>query len=162
MPDNYQRKPRTLRVVTLTFCLLVIADSWFRWATFQYRTFDLAFYVNTFWLTLEGQAHSTLLNVSLMGNHAEPICYLLLPFFWVWKHPMFFVVVQALVVATMPFTGYRIARRMEFERRGALWLGLATLLAPATGLPPEVMLPFRISDFCSAIAPTSSSRSMRR
>jgi uncharacterized membrane protein len=133
MSEDFQPKPRSLWVVTLIFGIVVIADSWFRWSTFQYRTFDLAFYVHTFWLTLHGQAHSTILDVSLMGNHAEPICYLLLPFFWIWKHPMVLVVLQTLIVMTMPFTGYRIARRLEFERRGALWLGLATLIAPATG-----------------------------
>lgn len=133
MPEDYQPKPRTLWIAALVFCVVVIADSCFRWATYQYRTFDLAFYVQSFWLSLRGQSHSTILDVSLMGNHAEPICFLLMPLFWIWKHPMFFVVIQALVVATMPFTAYRIARRMEFERRGATWLALATLLAPATG-----------------------------
>jgi uncharacterized membrane protein len=133
MPEDYQRKPRALWLVALIFCVVGIADSWFRWSTYQYRTFDLAFYVQSFWLTLQGKAQTSILDVSLMGNHAEPICYLLLPFFWIWQHPMFFVVVQAVLVATMPLTGYRIARRMEFSRRGATWLGLATLLAPATG-----------------------------
>ncbi len=133
MLDDYQPKPRRLWLVALVFCVVVIADSCFRWATYQYRTFDLAFYVHSFWLALHGQSHSTILDVSLMGNHAEPICFLLMPLFWIWKHPMFFVVIQAALVATMPFTAYRIARRMEFERRGALRLALATLLAPATG-----------------------------
>jgi uncharacterized membrane protein len=133
MPDEYQRKPRALWLVALIFCVVVIVDSWFRWATFQYRTFDLAFYVQSFWLTLHGKAQASILDVSLMGNHAEPVCYLLLPFFWIWQHPMCFVVIQVVLVATMPFTGYRIARRMEFSRRGATWLGIATLLAPATG-----------------------------
>ena len=55
MPDEYQRKPRVLWIVALIFCVVVIADSWFRWATFQYRSFDLAFYVQSFWLTLHGK-----------------------------------------------------------------------------------------------------------
>ena len=133
MLDDYQPRPRALWITALVFCAVVIADSSFRWATFQYRTFDLAFYVQSFWLMLHGQSNATILDVSLMGNHAEPICFLLLPLFWVWQSPMFFVVIQTLLVATMPFTAYRIARRMEFERRGALWLALSTLIAPAVG-----------------------------
>src|SRR3954471_10418144 len=133
MPEDFAPKPRALWLAALIFGAVVIADSCFRWATFQYRTFDLAFYVQTFWLTLHGQSHSSILDVSLMGNHAEPICYLLLPFFWVWKSPAFFVVVQALFLMSMPFTAYRIARRMEFERRGAVFIALSTLIAPATG-----------------------------
>ncbi len=133
MYDDYQTRPRALWIATLVFCVVVIADSWFRWATFQYGTFDVAFYTQAFWLALHGQAHVSLLDVPLMGNHAEPICYLLLPFFWIWKSPMLFVVAQALMLATMPFTAWRIARRMEFSTRGAMWMALATLLAPATG-----------------------------
>jgi uncharacterized membrane protein len=133
MLEDYQPKPRTLWFAALVFVVVVVADSWFRWWSFQYRTFDLAFYVQSFWLMLHGQWHVSLLDVPMMGNHAEPICFLLLPFFWIWQSPMFFVVVQALMLSTMPFTAYRIARRLEFERHGAMWLALATLLAPATG-----------------------------
>ena len=78
MPDDYQPKPRRLWLAALVFCVVVIADSCFRWATYQYRTFDLAFYVQSFWLSLHGQSHSTILDVSLMGNHAEPICFVLM------------------------------------------------------------------------------------
>jgi len=133
MLEDYQPKPRTLWFAALAFFLVMVADSWFRWWSFQYRTFDLAFYVQSFWLMLHGQWHVSLLDVPLMGNHAEPICFLLLPFFWIWQSPMFFVVVQALLLSTMPFTAYRIARRLEFERTGAMWMALGTLLAPATG-----------------------------
>lgn len=133
MLEDYQPKPRLLWLAALAFFVATVADSWFRWWSFQYHTFDLAFYEQSLWLAAHGQWHTSLLDVPLMGNHAEPICYLLLPFFWFWQHPMFFVVVQALLLATMPFTAYRIARRMEFERGGALWMALATILAPATG-----------------------------
>jgi uncharacterized membrane protein len=133
MLDDYQPKPRMLWIAAILFFVVIVAVSWFRWATFQYETFDLAFYVQSFWLACHGQWHVSLLDVPLMGNHAEPICFLMLPFFWIWQHPMFFVVVQALMLATMPFTAYRIARRLEFERTGALCMALATLLAPATG-----------------------------
>lgn len=133
MLDDFQPKPRALWITALVFCFVVIADSWFRWATYQYTTFDLAFYVQSFWLMLHGHSNASILDVSLMGNHAEPICFLLLPLFWFWQSPMFFIVVQTLLIGTMPFTAYRIARRLEFERKSALWLALATLIAPATG-----------------------------
>ncbi len=133
MLEDYQPKPRVLWLAALAFVIAMVADSWFRWWSFQYRTFDVAFYTQSLWLMLHGQWHVSLLDVPLMGNHAEPICFLLLPFFWIWQSPMFFVVVQALMLATMPFTAYRIARRLEFERTGAMWMALTTLLAPATG-----------------------------
>lgn len=125
--------PRSLWIAALIFCAVVIADSWFRWATFQYTTFDLAFYAQGLWLAGKGIWHVSLLDVPLMGNHQDPIVFLALPFYKIWSHPMLLVVLQTLLLATMPFTAWRIARRLEFGPKAAMWLALATLLAPATG-----------------------------
>lgn len=126
-------RPRVIWLAALIFCIVVFMDSWFRWSTFQYGTFDIAFYTQSLWLALKGKWHVSLLDVSLMGNHQEPIAFLLLPFFKLWSSPMLLVLVQTLMLATMPFTGWRIARRLEFGPQASLWLALATLLAPATG-----------------------------
>ena len=133
MFDDRATTPRALWVGTLIFCVIVIADSWFRWATFQYTTFDLAFYAQGLWQVGKGMPLVSLLDVPLMGNHQEPIVYLIAPLFKIWSHPMLLVFIQTLALATMPFTGWRIARRLEFSSGAAMWLGLATLLAPATG-----------------------------
>src|SRR6185503_4024032 len=95
--DNVSR-PRAIWLATLIFCIVVVADSWFRWSTFQYTTFDIAFYTQSLWLALQGQWHGSLLDVSLMGNHQEPIAFLLLPAFKVWPHPMLLVLVQTLTL----------------------------------------------------------------
>jgi uncharacterized membrane protein len=126
-------RPRVIWVAALIFCIVVFVDSWFRWSTFQYATFDIAFYTQAFWLALHGKWHASLLDVSLMGNHQEPIAFLILPFFKIWSSPMLLVLIQTLMLATMPFTGWRIARRLEFGPQASLWLALTTLLAPATG-----------------------------
>ena len=125
--------PRSLWWGAIIFSIVAIADSWFRWATFQYATFDLAFYAQGLWLAGKGIWHVSLLDVPLMGNHQDPIVFLALPFYKIWSHPMLLVILQTLVLATMPFTGWRIARHLEFGPKAAVWLGLATLLAPATG-----------------------------
>lgn len=115
----------------LIFSGLTFLVSWWQWWTFQYGTFDLAFYVQSLWLALRGQWQVSLLNVPLMGNHAEPIVFLLTPLFAICPHPMLFVAVQTLAFATMPFTAYRIGRRLELEPRAAQLMALATLLTPA-------------------------------
>ena len=125
--------PRSLWWGAILFCVIAITDSWFRWATFQYATFDLAFYAQGLWLAGKGLWHVSLLDVPLMGNHQDPIVFLALPFYKIWSHPMLLVIAQTLLLATMPFTGWRIARHLEFGQQAAVWLGLATLLAPATG-----------------------------
>ncbi|MEK0450407.1 MAG: hypothetical protein RL088_2675 [Verrucomicrobiota bacterium] len=133
MFDPIQRTSRALWWAAILFFFVTVADSWFRWKTFQYQTFDLAFYVQGLWQALRGQGNVSLLEMPIMGNHAEPIVFLLLPFFWIWKHPMTLVVIQAALLATMPFTANRIATFMEFGPRAATGLAIATLLAPAAG-----------------------------
>lgn len=125
--------PRILWWGAILFCIIAIADSWFRWATFQYGTFDLAFYAQGLWLAGKGVWHVSLLDVPLMGNHQDPIVFLALPFYKIWSHPMLLVILQTLLLATMPFTAWRIARHLEFGQQASVWLALATLLAPATG-----------------------------
>jgi uncharacterized membrane protein len=133
MFEPTQRTSRTVWWAAAVFFVLVVADSWFRWKTFQYQTADLASYVQGLWQILNGRGNASLLDASIMGNHAEPIIFLLLPFFWIWKHPMTLVVIQTALLATMPFTAKRIALHMEFSPRAATGLGLAMLLAPAAG-----------------------------
>jgi len=127
------RTPRSIRTTALTFGAIVFAVSAWHWWTFQYRTFDLAFYVQGLWLALRGQWHVSLLGVSLMGNHVETLVFLLTPLFALCPHPLLLVAVQTAALATIPLTAWRIARRLGLEERAAFWLALATVLMPATG-----------------------------
>ena len=122
---------RALVWTALLFSGLTFTVSWWHWWTFQYGTFDLAFYVQALWLALRGKWMVSLLNVPLMGNHAEPIVFLLTPLFAIWPHPMLFVAVQTLAFATMPFTAWHIGRKLGLEIWAALFLALATLVTPA-------------------------------
>lgn len=125
--------PRSLWLASAVFALGTATWSWWRWWTFQYGTFDLAFYVQALWLALHGEWHVSLLDVPLLGNHAEPIVFLFVPLFAVCPHPMLLVLMQALAIATAPFTAWRIARHLQLQP-GAAWpLAMATLLTPATG-----------------------------
>jgi uncharacterized membrane protein len=115
------------------FALLTCYVSWFRWATYQYASFDLAFYVQGFHQCLQGRFDVSLLGVPILGNHAEPLIFVLVPLFALVPHPMLLVVAQNLALATMAPVGYRIARRLGLAPRPAFLLGLAAVLAPATG-----------------------------
>src|ERR1700712_5270353 len=124
--------PRLIVWVALLFVALAFTVSCWHWWTFQYGTFDLAFYVQALWLALRGKWMVSLLNVPLMGNHAEPIVFLLAPLFAVCPHPMTLVAVQVIAFGTMTFTGLRIVRCLWLERRAAVGMALATLLTPAS------------------------------
>ena len=132
MFSELKQTPRAIRLGAVLFALAVFLVSWWHWWTFQYGTFDLAFYVQALWLALRGKWWVSLLNVPLMGNHPEPIVFLLTPLFALWPHPMLFVVVQTIVLASMAFTGFRICTRLGLGRPAGTALGLALLVLPAT------------------------------
>jgi uncharacterized membrane protein len=119
--------------VAALFGAIVTWTSFTRWANFEYRTFDLAYYVQAIWQLIHGRFDVSVEGVPLLGNHVEPIVFLFAPLFVLFRHPLIFVVVQNLALAAMAPIGYRIARRAGFEPLRALLLGTLLLLAPATG-----------------------------
>jgi uncharacterized membrane protein len=123
----------SLAFCTAVFAVCVFAVSWWHWWTYAYSTFDLAFYVQSLWLALRGEWFVSLLNVPMLGNHAEPIVFLALPFFAVWPHPMLLIILQTAAIATMPWTAWRIARRLALSPASALLLSIAIVATPATG-----------------------------
>src|SRR3954449_3540953 len=87
--------------VAATFFALVTWTSFTRWANFEYRTFDLAYYVQAIWQLVHGRFEVSVEHVPLLGNHVEPIVFLIAPLFAVCQHPMVFVLVQNLALASM-------------------------------------------------------------
>ena len=115
------------------FFLICTWTSYARWANFQYRSFDLAYYVQAIWQLIHGRLDVSVENVPLLGNHVEPIVFLFAPLFAVFRHPMLFVAVQNAALATMPLVGYNIAKRLGLDGKRACLLSAALLLAPAAG-----------------------------
>ena len=107
--------------------------SYARWANFEYRTFDLAYYIQALWQLVHGRFELSLAGVPLLGNHVEPIVFLMAPLFILFPHPIMFVLVQNAAVAAMAPVGFSIARRIGFSPTPALLLALALLVTPATG-----------------------------
>ena len=115
------------------FFLICTWTSYARWANYQYRSFDLAYYVQAIWQLIYGRLDVSVENVPLLGNHVEPIVFLFAPLFAVFRHPMLFVAVQNAALATMPLVGYNIAKRLGFDGKRACLLSAALVLAPAAG-----------------------------
>ena len=60
-------------VIAALFFALTTGVSYLRWAHFQYRTFDLAYYVQALWQLVHGRFEVSVQGVPLLGNHVEPI-----------------------------------------------------------------------------------------
>jgi uncharacterized membrane protein len=133
-------KPQSVetgREVTLALsAIFFFAFTWAsyaRWANFEYRTFDLAYYVQAVWQLIHGRFQVSVENVPLLGNHVEPIVCLFAPLFAVFRHAMLFVVVQNAALAAMGPIGYNICRRLGFDQARACLLSAALLFTPAAG-----------------------------
>ncbi len=104
--------PDSNRTATLVFAsvffLVCTWASYSRWSNFEYRTFDLAYYVQALWQFIHGRFQVSVLNVPLLGNHVEPIVFLLAPLFVLFRHPMLLVVAQNAALATLGPLGYSI------------------------------------------------------
>ena len=121
-------------VITAVAGLFFVVCTWTsyaRWANFEYRTFDLAYYVQAIWQLIHGRFQVSVEPVPLLGNHLEPIVLLFAPLFALFRHPMLFVVVQNAALAAMAPIGYYIARRLGFDGKQACLLGIALLTTPA-------------------------------
>jgi uncharacterized membrane protein len=121
--------------VAFAFLFFAVSSwaSYARWANFEYRTFDLAYYVQALWQLVHGRFELSLAGVPLLGNHVEPIVFLMAPLFVVFPHPIMLVLVQNAAIAVMAPVGFSIARRVGLRPTPALLLALALLFTPATG-----------------------------
>ena len=96
------RMRRWTGVAAAVFALAAFWISASRWADFGYRTFDLAFYVQALWKFSHGDAGTlSLLNVPMLGNHADFIVLLLVPLWALVAHPLLPVAAQVLAIASM-------------------------------------------------------------
>lgn len=119
--------------LALLFFALCTWTSYARWANFEYRTFDLAYYVQAIWQLIHGRLEVSVEGVPLLGNHVEPIVLLFAPIFFLLRHPLVFVVVQNAALASMGPVAFNIGRRLGLDRTPALLLAGALLIAPAAG-----------------------------
>ena len=122
-----------ITILAVFFFALWTGGSYARWANYEYRTFDLAFYVQGIWQFIHGRFAVSVEHVPLMGNHVEPIVFLIAPLFALFRHPITFVVVQNFALAAMGPVGFDIAKRLGFGVKESCLLAAALLIAPATG-----------------------------
>ncbi|HMG03924.1 MAG TPA: DUF2079 domain-containing protein [Chthoniobacterales bacterium] len=119
--------------LALAFFAICTWTSYTRWANFEYRTFDLAYYVQALWQLIHGRFEVSVEGVPLLGNHVEPIVFLIAPVFLLFRHPLLFVLVQNAALASMGPVAFSIGQRLGLDRRSALLLAGALLITPATG-----------------------------
>jgi uncharacterized membrane protein len=131
--ETHQRIAWVVYLASVLFAGVLFWVSAGRWANYEYRTFDLAFYVQSLWLIARGDfGAGSILNVPLLGNHACVVMFPLVPLFALVSHPLLLIAVQAVALASMAPVGYRVARHLGLSPEASAVMALLLLITPAT------------------------------
>jgi len=81
-----------------------------KYFSFTYHDWDFGIYVNMMWNLIHGNANSSLLGHHFLYDHASMIAYLIaLPYF-IFRHPIFMLIMQSFVLGFSVFPVYLLAR----------------------------------------------------
>lgn len=101
-----------------------------------YQTFawDLGFFDQLLWQASKGNLNfvSTIGNINILGDHFQPIIYLLVPLYWLWDDVRVLLVAQAFLVAVAALPIYLLARRKLKNEFLAVAIAVSYLLFGGT------------------------------
>ncbi len=102
----------------------------FKYCHFGYNGLDLAIYNQVFFNSLNGQLfHFTIHPHSYLGDHFELFIILLLPFYYLFQHPLSLLILQSLALALSAWPLFLIAKKL-LSNSWALLVSLLWLLNP--------------------------------
>src|SRR3990167_3361987 len=80
-----------------------------------YQTFgwDLGFFDQLMWQASRGNFNfvSTIGNINLLGDHFQPVLYLLAPLYWIWNDVRIILIAKALLVVAAVLPLYFLAKK---------------------------------------------------
>lgn len=101
-----------------------------------YQTFgwDLGFFDQLMWQASRGNFNfvSTIGNINLLGDHFQPVLYLLAPLYWIWSDVRIILVFQALLVTSTALPLYLLAREKLHNEFLSISISISYLLFSGT------------------------------
>jgi len=101
-----------------------------------YQTFgwDLGFFDQLLWQASRGNFNfvSTIGNINILGDHFQPIIYLLAPLYLIWDNVEIILIAQVLLVTAAAVPLYLLAEKKIKSRQAALAIAAAYLLFSGT------------------------------
>lgn len=114
------------------YAVLFLAVSAFRYYSFSYTDFDLAIHAQTLWSMTHGSIYCSILGVPFIGNHVQPILFLIAPLYKLIPHPVTPLVLQTISLALAGLVIFKLAAEI-LDPIWALILTFAYVLYPALG-----------------------------
>lgn len=97
-----------------------------------YQTFgwDLGFFDQLMWQASRGNLNfvSTIGNINLLGDHFQPVLYLLAPLYWIWDDARILLIVQALLVTGAVIPLYLLAKQKLHSEFISIFVGFSYLI----------------------------------
>ena len=97
--------------------------------SFSYQDFDLAVHALTCWNIVHGSIYTSLLGIPFLGNHMQPVFFLLSPLYALFPHPLTLLLLQSFFLGLGAIPLYLIAKKHINE-------GLALIIAAGYLLYP--------------------------
>ncbi len=101
-----------------------------------YQTFgwDLGFFDQLLWQASRGNFNfvSTIGNINILGDHFQPVIYLLAPLYWIWEDVKVILIAQVLLVTAAATPLFLLAKRKIKSGTAALAIAAAYLLFSGT------------------------------
>jgi uncharacterized membrane protein len=101
-----------------------------------YQTFgwDLGFFDQLMWQASRGNLNfvSTIGNINLLGDHFQPVLYLLAPLYWIWDDVRILLIVQALLITGAAIPLYLLAKQKLHSEFISISVGISYLIFSGT------------------------------
>ncbi len=128
-----------LGAMILVYTIVFTYVPWTQQDAFATFGFDLGYGDNRIWLVNQyisgnigfNDLFSTVGGMHMMGNHVEPIMFLLAPSFWIWSDVKIILFLQTFIIALGAIPVYLLARDVTKNRFVALIFAFSYLMYPA-------------------------------
>jgi uncharacterized membrane protein len=116
-----------LYIITLSFLSVLKHEA------YNSTAFDLGIFDQTVW----GYSHfdnifNTVRGIVLLGDHADPIIFLVVPFYWILPSANTLLIIQAVMIGLAALPLFFIGKKLMKSEAAALFVALAYLIYPTT------------------------------
>lgn len=101
-----------------------------KYLDFEYHDWDLAIYTNVLWNLVHGRIDFSLFQENFLHEHASLIAFLVAIPYFIFRHPVFLIILQTAALGISAFPVFLLARR-KLDDLAAVIITLMFLLYPA-------------------------------
>ncbi len=123
---------KILAILIILYILIFSTLAILKHMSFHSTAYDLAIYDQTVWGYSRGEIITlSVIETPMLGDHVQPILFLIAPFYWIYSSPITLVVLQTIAIALGAIPIYLLTKKI-LNKNIALVMSLAYLIHPST------------------------------